>query len=231
MPVKEIKHIFLDLDHTLWDFETNSDAAYRRVFAEEGLEVDFDRFLSVYHPVNRRCWEDYAAGRVSKEQVKYNRLRQSLEQMGIRLPEAQYRRMADRYLTYLSEGTALCADARDILEYLKEKYTLHLLSNGFAEVQYPKIERADLGRYFATITLSEEVGRLKPHPEVFAHALQKAGALAHESLMIGDSFGSDITGALNVGMKAVFYDPQATRQVPETVAPTVRRLNELKNIL
>ncbi len=229
--MKEIKHVFFDLDHTLWDFETNSDQAYRRVFDEEGLAVDFDRFMQVYHPINQQCWEDYAAGKVTKDDVKYNRLRRALEQMDIRLPAEVYRRMAERYGQYLSQGTALCEGAKEILDYLKDKYTLHLLSNGFAEVQYPKIERSGLQDYFRTITLSEETGRLKPHPSVFRHALQKAGALAHESVMIGDSFGSDITGALNMGMQAVFYDPHHSRQVPETIAPTVRRLEELKKIL
>ena len=225
-----IKHIFFDLDHTLWDFEANSDAAYRRVLEESGLDVDFDTFARVYHPINQSCWEDYAAGKVSKEQVKYNRLRKTLEALNIPVDETTARQMAERYLELLAQGTRMFPGAFEILTYLRPKYRLHLLTNGFAEVQLPKIEASGLKKYFESITLSEETGRLKPHPAVFRHALQKAGAFPHQSVMIGDSLQSDVVGALNLGLRAVLFDPRGRYDIPETIAPTVRHLTELKNL-
>lgn len=229
--MREIRHIFFDLDHTLWDFETNSDAAYRRVLEKYGIPLDFDTFGRIYHPINRQCWDDYAAGKVTKEQVKYNRLRRTLDAAGISTDDETVRRMADEYLEYLSQGTAVFDGAFEVLERLKEKYRLHLLTNGFAEVQLPKIRHTGLEDYFATITLSEETGQLKPHPKVFRHALRKAGARAHRSLMIGDNFRSDITGALNVGMRAILFDPDGRYDVPPVVAPTVTRLTEILRYL
>ena len=229
-PMNGTEHIFFDLDHTLWDFEANSDDAYRQVLKETGINVDFEVFSTTYHPINQACWEDYAAGKVTKEQVKYNRLRKTLEALHIRVDDATARQMAGRYLELLARGTKMFPGTFEILDYLRPKYQLHLLTNGFAEVQWPKIKASGLTEYFDTITLSEETGLLKPHPEVFRHALQKAGAFAHQSVMIGDNFKGDIVGARNVGMKAVLFDPDGRYDIPETLAPTVRHLTELKNL-
>ncbi len=224
------EHIFFDLDHTLWDFEANSDAAYWQVLEEFGIAVDFETFARTYHPINQACWEDYAAGKVSKEQVKYNRLRKTLAALNIPVDEATGRKMAERYLELLALGTKMFPGTFEILTYLRPKYKLHLLTNGFAEVQLPKIEGSGLNEYFDSVTLSEETGLLKPHPAVFKHALQKAGALAHQSVMIGDNLKGDVIGARNVGMEAVLFDPDGRYDIPETVAPTVRHLSELKNL-
>ncbi|NPA43828.1 MAG: noncanonical pyrimidine nucleotidase, YjjG family [Chlorobi bacterium] len=228
---KTLKHIFFDLDHTLWDFETNSNAAYRRLLEEARLPVDFERFLETYHPVNRKVWDAYAAGRLTKDQVKILRLKHTLDKLGVELPPDEIAALADRYLELLAEGEALFPGAEETLAYLKTKYRLHLLTNGFAEVQHRKLARTGLGRFFDSVTLSEETGALKPHPRVFRHALEKAGAFPHESLMVGDSVQADMLGALNVGLRAVLFDPAGKEDFPPAVAPTIRRLEELKTLL
>jgi putative hydrolase of the HAD superfamily len=226
----KIEHIFLDLDHTIWDFETNSDAAYRKLLAEFNIPVSFEDFIEVYHPINQRIWEDYSAGKYSKEQVKIIRLKATLDTLGYELPPGEVLQMADRYLDFLAEGTVLFPGAKETLEYLAGKYPLHLITNGFKEVQYRKIENSGLNRYFQTVTVSEETGELKPHPSVFRYALEKAGTVAHKSAMVGDSLKSDVLGALNVGMSAVLFDPKGMENLPRTVAPTVKCLTELKDL-
>ncbi len=226
-----IKHIFFDLDHTIWDFETNSDAAYKQLLQEENIALDFETFSKTYHPINEKVWKDYAAGKFTKEQVKILRLKLTLDQLGLEFGPDEILRMANRYLDLLAEGTALFPGALETLEYLSRKYALHLITNGFSEVQYRKIKKSGLKPYFKTITLSEETGELKPHPSVFRHALNKAQTTAHRSLMIGDSLQADVLGAINVGMKAVFFDPKKEKNLPETVAPTIHCLTDLKKML
>jgi putative hydrolase of the HAD superfamily len=225
-----IEHIFFDLDHTVWDFETNSDKAYRRLLEEFETGISFEDFAKVYHPVNYRIWEDYARGKYTKEQVKILRLQLTLEQMGYDYPQEKIGRMAERYLDLLAEGTVLFPGAVETLEYLAGKYPLHLITNGFSEVQYRKIEKSGLKDFFRTVTLSEETGKLKPHPSVFKRAMEKAGAVPHLSMMVGDSFQSDITGALNVGMQAVLFDPENRYDIPEAVVRKIRCLTELKKM-
>ncbi len=222
--------IFFDLDHTLWDFEANSDRAYRQLFKEKSVSFSPEEFFRIYHPVNEKLWEQYSRKEISKEEVKYRRLKETLTQLNIHLSDAEIMQWAERYLELLPGGTALFPGTKEILSFLKGKYRLHLLTNGFLEVQHKKIKNAGLDIYFETVTVSEETGELKPHPAVFAHALKKAGTVAHLSVMVGDNLRADILGAKNIGMDAILFDPHQKSGLPETVAPTIHRLDELLNI-
>jgi len=227
----ELRHIFFDLDHTLWDFHANSARAFKQLFKEFHVPLDYERFMEIYRPVNLRVWDDYAAGFYTKEQVKIIRLKTALDRLGFDLPPDVILQMAERYLELLALGTDLMPGARELLETLSRQYPLHLITNGFSEVQHTKIRRAKLDKYFQTLTLSEETGELKPHPKVFRHALRKAGAFPHESVMIGDSIRSDILGAVNVGMRAVLYDPEGNENFPEVIAPVAARLTDIPKLL
>ena len=113
---------------------------------------------------------------------------------------------ANEYLANAPLKKALFPGAIEVLDYLKDKYTMHIITNGFKEVQATKIEANDLGKYFATVTVSEEVGVRKPFPEVFLHAMKKAGTNPEESIMIGDGLDVDIEGAKNVGMDQIYFN-------------------------
>ncbi len=226
-----IKHIFFDLDHTLWDFEKNSDDAYRRLLREEQIPVNFDTFIRTYNPVNRQYWEAYARGEKTKDEVKYFRLRDTFRALNVPVPEEKTRYLAEKYLTLLAQGTQLFPGAVEILACLQKNYPLHLITNGFTEVQQTKIRRSGLEQFFKTVTITEETGYLKPHPEIFRYALRKAGARADQSLMIGDNWQSDIVGAKNVGMHTIFFDPDDTFDPPEVVTVKIRHLTELKKHL
>ncbi len=226
----DIRHLFFDLDHTLWDFDRNSAEAYKILLSENGFPVNFEDFHRIYEPLNLQYWEDYAAGKVTKEEVKNNRLKETLAHFGIRLSETQSEQLADRYLELLAQGRKLFDGALETLAYLKKCYRLHLITNGFTEVQETKIKNTGLQAFFETVTITEKLGVLKPHPKVFRHALKQAGAFAHESVMIGDSWKSDIAGALNTGMQAVFFDPYDQTEVPLPVVKKITRLEELKSL-
>ncbi len=222
--------IFFDLDHTLWDFETNSKRAYRILFETYDFPFDLEDFFKIYHPINEALWHQYAHGERTKEEVKYLRLKQTFDALNIPIDNDFIHQLAEEYLKILPEGTSLFPGAQEVLQVLKPHYNLHLLTNGFKEVQFKKIQNSGLECFFKTITVSEETGKLKPHPDVFNHALKKAGTFAHLSVMVGDNLKADVLGAINVGMQGILFDPEKKTDIPPTVAHTIYRLTELIDI-
>ena len=202
----EVKDVFFDLDHTLWDFDKNSMLAFKRVFDRFQVEVEFDSFMKVYEPINLEYWKKYREERVSKEALRRGRLMDSFEEFNIKYPIQTIDELADAYIEELPLDNHLFDGAINILDYLTGKYQLHIITNGFEEVQYKKLKNSKIYHYFSTITTSEEVGLKKPNPLVFLKALEKANTNPEQSVMIGDSFEADILGAKNIGMDSIFYN-------------------------
>src|SRR3954469_17721383 len=184
---KTYKHIFFDLDHTLWDFETNSKLALERIFDEEKLAnlgvPSFEIFHKHYLPINDRYWAHYHNRIVSKEQLRMGRFSETLAEWGIKDDELT-NRVAECYTAISPKMTARFPDALDVLKYLKNKYSLHLITNGFAEVQGVKIEHSGLKPFFQHIIISEDVGTQKPDKEIFELAMSRAFTHAEECLMV-----------------------------------------------
>jgi len=227
----KITDIFFDLDHTLWDFETNSKLAFEKLLKKHQIPVEIDAYITVYEPINHQYWQDYARGLKTKNEVKYKRLTDTFKALGIDVKDALIKILADEYLDFLKKENTLMEGAVEILDYLRNKYRLHILTNGFTEVQTEKMQNSGIAHYFEHLITSEETGKLKPHPEVFKHALQIAGSFAHKSYMIGDNFQSDVLGARNVGMHAIHYDPLGQSEVDDKIIPKVKHLIEIKEIL
>ncbi|MDB5283189.1 MAG: noncanonical pyrimidine nucleotidase, YjjG family [Bacteroidota bacterium] len=228
------KHIFFDLDHTLWDFETNSRRALMQIFDENDLGgkgiPSFEKFHEKYVPINDRYWARYHHGIVSKEQVRHGRFNDTLKAFKID-DTALAEVMAESYVTLSPRNTALFPDAMDVLKYLQEKkYKMHLITNGFAEVQWIKIENSGLRPFFEHIIISEEVGTQKPDKQIFDLAMGRAFTHAEECIMIGDNYNTDIVGAKNAGMDQVFFNPNKNRK-REAVTYEITTLTELKGIL
>ncbi len=224
-----IAHIFFDLDHTLWDFDRNSGLAFERVFKKHNIELPLPEFLEAYEPINLVYWKKYREERVTKEELRRGRLTEAFAHFDVSFPVAEIDAIAGCYIAELPINNHLFQGTVEILEYLLQKYRLHIITNGFEEVQYLKLNNSGIKKYFSTITTSEEVGLKKPHPSIFQAALAKAGALAQHSVMIGDSFEADVLGAANAGMHSVFFNYRN-----ETVsAPglTIGDLSEIKNFL
>ena len=224
----EITHIFFDLDHTLWDFDKNSVLAFDRIFKKNFPTVDTALFIEHYVPINQACWKLFQVDAISHEELRYRRLKDSFDAINIAISDAHINHISEDYIRFLPDFNHLFEDALEVLEYLKERYELHIITNGFAEVQFKKIANSNLEPYFKTITNSEMAGAKKPNPIIFEHALNKAKAIKNESIMIGDSIDADVIGALDFGMKALFFNPNQI-EVEDSI-PQITTLAELKLI-
>lgn len=227
--LKQLTDIFFDLDHTLWDFDKNSGLAFAKIFEIHKIRVDYITFLNVYSPINFQYWKWYREERVTKAQLRYGRLRKTFEKLGVGITDDLIHKLSEDYIAYLPENNHLFDGTFDLLEYLKPKYELHIITNGFEEVQHTKMQRSGLAPYFKTITSSETAGVKKPHPAIFKAALQAAGAEVGNSMMIGDTYEADIVGGINMGMEVICFNFHKL-QLPNGII-TVNHLSEIRQYL
>lgn len=203
----QLKALFFDLDHTLWDFETNSALAFEELFQTYQIKLPLASFLKVYIPANNRYWKLYREGKIDKETLRFERLKSVFDTLNYSTSDKLIYDMSDAYIQILPEYNALFDGALDVLTALKKKYSLHVITNGFKDVQYFKMRNSGLLPFFETITDSSSVGVKKPDPLIFSHALKVGQVAPDEALMIGDSLEADIEGALAVGMHAIHFMP------------------------
>ena len=230
---KKYKHIFFDLDHTLWDFERNAEETKREMFEilnlkDRGID-NYEIFRAEYIGINQALWALYRENKIEKDELNFRRFYDTLCLFGIddiKLGEA----MAEAFIEGITTKTYLFPFTRELLDYLFPKYPLHIITNGFDEVQFGKLKNSDLGKYFTQIITSEEAGSKKPDPEIFHFALQKAGADAAESLMIGDDLEVDMAGARQLGIDQIYVNHD--RKIhDEPVTMEVFSLDEIWGIL
>ena len=230
---KKYHHVFFDLDHTLWDFERNSEETLQEVFEllklkEAGVN-NADDFINRYHIHNENLWSLYQRGLIERDFLRYERWANTLKEFGVK-NDLLVEQLGDEYLKLLPEKMHLFSDTIEVLDYLKPKYRLHIITNGFEEVQFKKIDNSGIRKYFDYIITSETAGYQKPNPLIFEHAFQITNANAMNSIFIGDSLDADIAGAKNAAMDHVFYNPKSN--VHEVVVQhEIKKLGELKLIL
>lgn len=224
-----ITAIFFDLDHTLWDFDKNSALAFKRVFKKNNIPLLLEDFLKEYEPINFKYWEHFREERVTKQELRRGRLIDSFKAFDIAFSMDKIDKMSDDYIDELPGNNHLLPGTLDLLQYLKHKYKLHIITNGFHEVQHVKLKKSNIMHFFETVTSSEEVGVKKPNPKVFIKALTKASVNASQSIMIGDTYGADIIGARGVGMHTIFYNYRKEGRASENFI--VDHLSEIKDIL
>lgn len=227
--MEKITDIFFDLDHTLWDFDANSVLAFGKIFSERHKSIDINQFIEIYAPINQACWKLYQVDKITHEELRYNRLRQSFDALNYVISDEEINKIAHDYIEYLPDNNQLFDGAKEILDYLQPKYNLHIITNGFAEVQGKKISKSGLDGYFKTITNSEMAGVKKPHRNIFEFALSLAKVRKENAIMIGDCIDADVRGAIDFGMEAILFDEKEIHSV-EGVR-TINHLLELKNIL
>ncbi|MDP4130511.1 MAG: YjjG family noncanonical pyrimidine nucleotidase [Bacteroidota bacterium] len=227
------KHLFFDLDHTLWDFDSNSREALQDIYTSLSLKEagvdDFGIFHSNYLAHNNRLWDKYRNGQIKVDELRWKRMALALLDFKIG-DDGLAHKMGNAFLELLPTKTLLFPDTVYILQYLRAKaYQLHLITNGFEKTQHAKMKSSGINGFFQEVITSEGSNSLKPHPEIFAYALLKTGAAKRESIMIGDTPEVDILGALNAGMDQVYVNHT---QNPEPVKATytVTSLKELENI-
>jgi putative hydrolase of the HAD superfamily len=201
-----IKHVFFDLDHTLWDFDKNSGLTFKKIFELNNIDIELTSFLEVYEPINLKYWKMYREERVSKPDLRYGRLKEAFDTVGVHVNDKMIDHLSVTYIDYLTTFNHLFDGTIEILEYLQYKYHLHIITNGFEEAQERKMKNSNIRSYFKTVTNSEMVGVKKPNPKIFNFALNSAEAAPQESIMIGDSLEADIEGAQKVGMRTIHFD-------------------------
>ncbi len=228
--MKQIKHIFFDLDHTLWDFEKNSELALQKVFKKQHINIDIDVFLEVYKPINLDFWRLFRNEKVTKSELRYGRLKNTFDALNYFISDDLINTIANEYIEFLPDFNYLFDGTFEILDYLKDKYKLHIITNGFEEVQLKKMQSSKIINYFDAIITSESVGAKKPNPKVFIHSLELANAKKENSIMIGDSVEADILGAINVGMQALHCNFE-NKEIDNQKFKSVTSLLELKQYL
>ena len=224
-----IKHVFFDLDHTLWDFDKNSGLTFKKIFELNNINIELGTFLEVYEPINLKYWKLYREERVSKPDLRYGRLKEAFDTLGVSVNDDMINYLSEAYIDYLTTFNHLFEGAIEILEYLQYKYHLHIITNGFEEAQERKMQNSKIRSYFKTVTNSEMVGVKKPNPKIFNYALNSAEANPNESIMIGDSLEADIAGAQKVGMRTIHFDYKDIHNGDGNVR--VKRLKALINHL
>lgn len=231
--MKQYKHLFFDLDHTLWDFDANAKEALTDVYTEFNLAerniAPFETFYERYLYHNKILWDRYHNGFITSEELKWKRMWRTLLDFKVG-NETLSRGMSNSFLEILPTKKRIFEYTFEILDYLTNKgYTLHLITNGFEKTQWSKLKNSGLDKYFDQVITSEASNSLKPKKEIFDFALVKANAIIEESIMLGDNLDADIRGAINAGMDTVFVN-----HINETtdLKPTyiIRHLKELENI-
>lgn len=228
---KDKKHLFFDLDHTIWDFDRNAAETLAELFDTYQFDKlgisSCDVFVETYNRNNQRVWAMYHNGLIDKEELRRARFADTFTELGIDPSSFPVAFEAD-YLRICPYKTHLFPEAHETLGYLQEKYTLHLISNGFKEAAEIKIAKSNLTPYFHQVIISEVVGVHKPDPKIYHHSLSGAKGTKPSSIMIGDSLEADVRGAMSFGMDAIFFNPNEL-EIPKDIPYSINRLRQLQD--
>jgi putative hydrolase of the HAD superfamily len=225
MPFSNIKHLFFDLDDTLWDFESNSKLVITDLFIKYNLNSllnsTFEAFFITYKKINAQLWQQYSLKLITKQYLRDYRFELSFNAFNYSNIELSIAFSTD-YISMSPYGKKLIPKAIEVLDYLKPKYNLHIITNGFKEVQYIKLNNCNLLPYFDQVIISEEHNTNKPDKKIFEIAQQLAKANLNECLMIGDNFDNDVIGAKNAGWQAVWFNNNSNNKL--------NTINDLKDL-
>ena len=226
---KIVTDVFFDLDHTLWDFEKNSALTFEKILLENQIPVDLDDFLKVYVPNNLVYWRLFREDKISKTDLRYQRLKVTFDSLGLKVSDVVINHLSEEYIAHLSSNNHLFPNTIEVLNYLKPKYQLHIITNGFQEVQDKKIKNSNIDSFFTHVINSEMAGVKKPNPIIFELALHKANTVPEKSLMIGDSLEADIIGAKASGFHVLHFN--AHNEERHNICDIITELDEIKSYL
>jgi putative hydrolase of the HAD superfamily len=221
------QHILFDLDGTLWDFHQNSKDTLHTLFGEhqlaECLKCDFEMYYKNYYQINDQYWALFRENKIDKNELRYGRFNASFKAFNFENLDLA-KSMNDAYMNLSPYKTKLLEGTLDLLDYLINKYTLHIVTNGFPEVQHIKMSNSGLLPYFQELFISEEIGYNKPDKKIFEHIFEKLNTKASDCIMIGDSWEADIIGAMNVDMDYIYLGKESKDR-------TILKLEEIKGML
>lgn len=232
--MKTYQHLFFDLDNTLWDFDKNSSETLNELYIKYdlgklGIKTP-DHFIVKYRERNEMMWEQYRLGKIDKETLRNKRFEFTFWDMGIEAVEQIAAQMSDDYVNAAPKRNHLFPEAVEVLEYLYKKYVLHIITNGFHEAQFVKLDSTGIRKFFENIIISEHVGYKKPDVNIFNYAVKSAKTNPEACIMIGDGLEVDVLGAQKAGWDAVYFNP---KRIPHTEVITheIQELGELMGIL
>ncbi|MDO4164613.1 MAG: YjjG family noncanonical pyrimidine nucleotidase [Bacteroides sp.] len=227
------KNLFFDLDDTLWAFSQNARDTFEEMYHKHNYDrffSSFEHFYTLYEHRNLELWDEYGRGEVTKDELNRQRFLYPLEAVGAG-DAALAKAFSEDFFSVIPTKSKLMPHAREVLEYLAPKYNLYILSNGFQELQCRKMHSAGIDGFFKKVVLSDDIGILKPRPEIFHFALSATQSELRESLMIGDNPDNDIAGAAGVGMHQVYYNTNNRTCLSFTPTYQITDLKELMEIL
>ncbi|MDD2799441.1 MAG: YjjG family noncanonical pyrimidine nucleotidase [Bacteroidales bacterium] len=227
------KSIFIDLDDTLWDTRANSKESMSEVYEKYKLAQwfpSFEFYYKIYSKKNLELWNLYHFGKITKQELTKERFLFPLLQVGVK-DEDLARNLGYDFLMGTATKTKLVKNAIELLDYLSPKYRLFILSNGFREVQFKKIDNSGLSPYFEKVIVSEDAGANKPHPDIYHYALKSTNSRKNESIMIGDNPETDIAGAYNLKIDQIYFANNQEIELDFQPNYVVNSLLEIKDIL
>jgi YjjG family noncanonical pyrimidine nucleotidase len=230
--MKKYKSIFFDLDHTLWDFETNSREALTELHHSYQLEnknIELKAFLVAFKKINTGLWHLYDTGKIKQDVIRLQRFHRVFQEFDVEAYDLSLQFSTD-YVSQSPKKGNLLPHAKEILEHLHPTYPMHIITNGFSEIQSTKMASGGITTYFQSVVTSELAGHKKPSKEIFEFALNKNNLLPHEVVMIGDNLLTDICGAKNALIDTIYFNPEKTKHYTE-LTHEISSLLELKAIL
>ncbi len=226
------RHIFFDLDHTLWDFDTNSKETLIELYAIYGLEsygFDVNEFIEGFIRVNHQLWDQFNRKKLTRDELRNRRFTRLFEEISPLNPIPP-NDLSEDYISNCPNRPNVIPGTHETLEYLKQKYLLHIITNGFHEIQFTKLKSSKIDHYFTHVVTSKESGAAKPDREAFEFILKKAGAVPNECVMVGDDLLADMNGARMAGIDQVYFNPKKTSHT-DSVTFEITDLRELMSIL
>jgi putative hydrolase of the HAD superfamily len=233
MTTGRYKHIFFDLDHTLWDFEKSSAETLTELYADyflrKRISCTCEEMIERFIKINDRLWEEFSSGKISKEELRFTRFREVFQDLG-ELDDSFFEQFGADYLKKCPQKGNLLPYAREVLHYLSSKYDLHVITNGFEEVQFQKLLHSGIQFYFKQVITSDKTGCRKPEKKMFSYAMEKVDCKPQQCIMIGDNLQADMVGASNSQIDHIFYNPQKIKYFIK-VTHEINCLSELMTIL
>ncbi|HLF33271.1 MAG TPA: YjjG family noncanonical pyrimidine nucleotidase [Cyclobacteriaceae bacterium] len=227
------RHILFDLDHTLWDFERNSIETLQQLYEQYRISelriFSIPEFTGKFREVNRRLWNLYDLNKIDRDYLRDERFRLVLTELGLKDNDLAAALSRD-YLSICPAKEHVIPHAFEVLDYLKGRYQLHIITNGFVDVQHLKLTYSRLEKYFTNIITSESAGHKKPDRGIFDYAMEIIGTGNRDCIMVGDSIETDIRGAVSYQMDIIFFNPDRISH-DEKVTHEITSLAELKDIL
>lgn len=224
-----IRYVLFDVDDTLLDFGKAEAAAIRKTFERIGIPVT-EELIRRYSEINAQQWSRFEKGEITRERLLTERFDILFSELGINVPSE----MAQASYEYLlGIGHYFVDGAEELLEALKDKYELYIVSNGNASVQDRRLKSAGIIPYFKDIFISERVGFNKPSAEFFDACFEHIpGFEKDKAIIVGDRLSSDILGGINAGVKTCWFNPRGDAPDPDIPADyEIKHLGELPALL